>query len=156
MAGSALRAYDRRVSQSADSEIARVIASHPEVAAAWLFGSLARGDARPDSDADVAILLSDPSATAASHHRALGALALDLEHALGGRRIDLAVLDDRTSPVFAHRVLAEGRLVHEADRERRVRFEWRANVRYLDFRPTWELAARSAAQGFQRWLERDR
>ncbi|MDQ3032366.1 MAG: nucleotidyltransferase domain-containing protein [Myxococcota bacterium] len=144
------------MSQSADSQIARVVASRPEVAAAWIFGSFARGDARPDSDVDVAILLADASATAATHHRALGALALDLEHALGGRRIDLAVLDDRTSPIFAHRVLAEGRLLHEADRERRIAFEWRASVRYLDFRPTWELAARSAAEGFQRWLERDR
>ncbi len=139
-----------------DTAIAETLAARPEIAAAWLFGSEARGDAGPESDVDLAILFVDASATAATQHRLLAQLALDLEHALGGRRIDLVVLSGRTSPIFAHRVLADGRLVHEADRERRVDFEWRANVRYLDFRPTWERAARRARQGLLDWLDAER
>lgn len=134
---------------SIDDAIAGVVARRPEIAAAWLFGSHARGEAREDSDVDIAILFRDPEATAARHHRLLGSLALDLEHALGAP-IDLAVLVDRTSPIFVHRVLIEGRLVHELDRSRRVAFEARAHVRYLDFQPTWALAARHALAGFSR------
>lgn len=145
--------YDPSVAGSVDTAVAETMAPHPEIAAAWVFGSEARGEARAESDVDVAVLFCDPGAKAASHHRLLGTLALDLEHALGGRRVDLVVLDARTSPIFAHRVLAEGRLVYEADVERRVDFEWRATVRYLDFRPTWERAARHARRGFLEWLE---
>jgi hypothetical protein len=34
-------------------------ASHPEVEEVWLFGSLARGDAVPGSDADLLVVLSE-------------------------------------------------------------------------------------------------
>ena len=34
------------------------LAAQPDVLAAYLFGSYARGDARPDSDVDLAVLLS--------------------------------------------------------------------------------------------------
>jgi predicted nucleotidyltransferase len=37
----------------------RLAERHPEIEAVWLFGSLARGDAVPGSDADVLIVLAD-------------------------------------------------------------------------------------------------
>ena len=70
-------------------------------------------------------------------------------------RIDLVVLESQ-GPMFCHRVLSEGRRVYEADRERRVDFESDAYVRYFDFKPTWDIAARHAMAGLRRKLERQR
>jgi uncharacterized protein len=37
----------------------RLVEQHPEIEEIWLFGSLARGDAAPGSDADLLVMLSD-------------------------------------------------------------------------------------------------
>jgi predicted nucleotidyltransferase len=124
----------------------------PEVAAAWIFGSVARGEAREDSDLDVAIALRRDVSNA-TRGRLLGLVASRLERAARGRIIDLVVLEDQ-GPIFQHQVLAEGVLVYDADPERRVDVESTAHVRYLDFRPTYDIAAKAATKGFRRWLER--
>lgn len=46
----------RRDLQKAAQRLAR---NHPEIEEVWLFGSLARGDAVPGSDADLLILLDE-------------------------------------------------------------------------------------------------
>jgi hypothetical protein len=66
--------------------------------------------------------------------------------------IDLVVLETQ-GPIFRHRVLSEGRCIYEADRDRRVDFESTTYVEYLDFRPTWDIAARHAIDGMRSWLE---
>jgi uncharacterized protein len=137
--------------RSRDRAIAAVMASYPEVAASWLFGSEARGEARPDSDVDVALLLRERGKTAADVYRLLGSIAADLEQVAPGRRIDLVLLDQQ-GPVFQHRVLLEGRLVYDADPDRRVDFESDSYVRYFDFLPTHRLAQRYAAAGFRDWF----
>lgn len=136
--------------------IGRVLSQHPEVAAAWLFGSAARDELRPDSDIDVALVLARRSDTAAQHHRALGRLAAEVEQVAGGRLVDLVVLDPIRDPMFCHRVLSEGILVHDSDRERRFDFESTAHIRYLDWLPTWNLAAPHALAGIRARLERRR
>ena len=39
--------------------VQRLAQAHPEIEEVWLFGSLARGDATPGSDADLMVVLSD-------------------------------------------------------------------------------------------------
>ncbi len=39
--------------------VKRMVENHPEIEEVWLFGSLARGDAVPGSDADLMVLLSE-------------------------------------------------------------------------------------------------
>lgn len=135
--------------------LGHALEAFPEVAAAWLFGSRARGDARSESDVDVAVLLR-PEADSRDP-ALLGAMASALEDAAGDLPIDLVVLDlARQGPVFCHRVLAEGELVHEGDRAMRVAFESTTYSRYLDYRPTWDLAAGRSVQGFRRWLRERR
>lgn len=53
--------------EAAVTAIRQVLASHPEVEAAILYGSRARGTARPDSDLD--LLVTVPDAWLASHSR---------------------------------------------------------------------------------------
>jgi predicted nucleotidyltransferase len=103
-----------------------------DLCCAYLFGSWARGDARRDSDVDVAVLFSaDPPRTLAGLHLDL---ADRLKGALGGRPVDLVVLNH--APVdLVHRVLRDGVLLLERDRSARIRFEVRARNEYFDLLP---------------------
>lgn len=114
-------------------EIAQVFAARNEDAAAvYLFGSVARGQGRADSDVDVAVLYGKPVEPGLAGLR-LG-LAGDIEERLG-RRVDLVVLDNQP-PDLVHRVLRDGLLILENDRSARIRFEVTARNEYFDVLPT--------------------
>lgn len=100
-------------------------------AAAWLFGSQARGTARADSDVDVAVLYG----TAPDWSGAGGVFDVegDLEK-LVRRPVQVIPLD--TAPVdLVHRVLRDGVLLVERDRQRRITFEVRSRNEYFDLLP---------------------
>lgn len=102
-----------------------------DVYAAYLFGSVARGTARPDSDVDVAVLLD------AGRPKTLAEMPTALQQDLTlllGRPVDLVVLDG-APPDLVHRVLRDGRLILDRDRSRRIAFEVRARNVYFDMRP---------------------
>lgn len=103
----------------------------PGVYAAYLFGSVARGEATPNSDVDVGILLDGgvPTTLAELPTR----LAEDLS-ALLGRTVDLVVLDG-ASPDLIHRVLRDGHLLLDRNRSRRIAFEVKARNEYFDLKP---------------------
>lgn len=104
------------------------------VAAAWLFGSRARGTAGPSSDIDVAVLFSqDPPRTlAAVPSDLLAGVAHEL--GAGAPRVDLVVVN-HASCDLVHRVLRDGLLLVEHDRSARVRFETRKRAEYFDLKP---------------------
>lgn len=131
--------------------IANILAEYEPVAAAYLFGSYARGNATQHSDLDIGIVFRRRGDSALTHHRLIGDLANRLERLVPAAKADVVVLEGQ-SPIFQHRVLAEGRLVYEADRERRIDFESDAHVRYFDWKPTYEIARRRHRAGFRRWL----
>jgi predicted nucleotidyltransferase len=133
------------------AELAAVLERHREVAAAYVFGSVARGDATADSDLDVGIVFARRGDTAREHVDLIGAIAAEIEGVGGFRRVDIVVLESQ-GPIFCHRVLAEGALVYERDPERRVDFESDVLVRAFDFRPTYEIATRGQIAAFRRWL----
>ena len=113
-------------------EIAHALAARNERAAAvYLFGSLARGEGKADSDVDLAVLYGKAVEPGLAGLKL--ALAGDLEERLG-RRVDLVVLDNQP-PDFVHRVLRDGVLVHESDRSVRIRFEVAARNEYFDVLP---------------------
>ena len=113
-------------------EIAHVFAARNEDAAAvYLFGSVARGEDRPDSDVDVAVLYGKPVEAGLAGLKL--ALAGDLEARLG-RRVDLVVLDSQP-PDLVHRVLRDGLIVLENNRSTRIRFEVNARNAYFDVLP---------------------
>jgi hypothetical protein len=98
-------------------------------------------------------VLGDSNPVAADHYWMVADIASRLEVALGGRPIDVVLLEPR-GPMFCHEVLRDGRRVYTADRDRCVDFESDTHIRYLDFRPTWEIAARERVRGMRRWLDR--
>lgn len=129
----------------------RLFGRYPLVAAVYLFGSVARGEARPESDLDLGLVFLQRGDTAHRHLALISELEYEVEKLIDQPRADLVVLEPQ-GPIFCHRVLLEGRLIHEGDRERRIDFESETFVRAFDFRPTWDLATRGKAQSIRRWL----
>ena len=108
------------------------LTSQPDVAAAYLFGSLAQGTAMPHSDVDVAILLMPSSDEAYLATRRLQLIA-ELE-LFANRQMDVVVLNQ--SPLLLrHQVLLHGRRLYEGNRHERVEFEVRTHQLYNDIRP---------------------
>lgn len=114
----------------------RILESEPDVAYALLFGSSARGTARPDSDADIAIELA---ADAPRDVGALGRLSARLESA-AGHSVDLVLLDEAPAPL-AYRIFRDGRLLVERDHGALVARKARALLEYLDFKPVEDRCA---------------
>lgn len=103
----------------------------PDLVAVYVFGSVARGTARPSSDVDVAVLFVRKSPGRLDGPR----LALEgtLERALG-RRVDLIELNQ--APVdLRTRVLRHGRLLFERDRSARIAFEVQTRNEAFDLAP---------------------
>lgn len=128
----------RRAAPERDQVVARLrsffTTYDADVVAAYLFGSTARGQARPGSDVDVAVLLAaPPPATLAS-------IPVELESALThdlGITTQVVILN--RSPVdLVKRVLRDGILIAERDRSRRIAFEVRARNAYWDLLPVLE------------------
>jgi len=107
------------------------------IAAAYLFGSVARGTARLDSDVDVGVLYSvAPPKTLAGMFDLEG----DLEAALG-KPVQVVVLN--YAPVdLIIRVLRDGKLLVDRDRSRRIQFEVRSRNEFWDLEPYLRLYRR--------------
>jgi predicted nucleotidyltransferase len=119
-----------------------VLAPRADVAAAYLFGSTARGEARPDSDIDIAVLFATPQPRTLD---ARFSLEGDLERALG-KPVDLIVLND--APVDLRiRVLRGGRLLLERAPGARIAFEVMTRNEAFDIEPI--LARYRAPRGPQ-------
>ena len=109
-----------------------VLPRRPEVRAAYLFGSAARGE--PAADLDLGLVLAGPLPgpfwpdEVASDLLSAGA-PLQPE-------LDLRCLS-RASPRFLREVLRDGRLLYEQSRAERIRFEVAALGAWADFRPWW-------------------
>lgn len=103
----------------------------PEIAAAYLFGSVARGTSQPGSDVDVGILYSEEPP------RTLSGLGLDLEGDLEKLlRLPVQVVVLNRAPVdLVIRVLRDGKLLFEGNASRRVRFEVRSRMEFWDLEP---------------------
>ena len=106
-------------------------AAAADVVAAWLFGSFARGDARADSDVDVAVLSRHtPAAT-------FEALPLRLEgeiERLLQRTTQVVVMNGAPADLRA-RVLRDGVLLVDRDPSFRIRFEVRTRNEWFDLQP---------------------
>jgi predicted nucleotidyltransferase len=134
------------------ARLAPVFAARAEIAAVYVFGSVARGEARPESDVDLGLVFGRRSRVDGLPGDLLAELAYEIGKRTDQRHVDLVVLEPQ-GPIFCHRVLCEGRLIYEGDRDRRVDFESETMVRAFDFRPTWELATRGKELALRRWLK---
>ena len=130
---------DRATLDELETTLREYLASQPDVVAGYIFGSRAQGRARPGSDVDVAVLLSDDLDGETRFMRRLR-LGGEVEGAIGCRT-DLVVLND-APPLLQHQVLKYGRLVFERDRRARVEFEVGAGKVYADLKPMYDFFTR--------------
>lgn len=119
----------------ARAALSAAIASEPDVVAAYLYGSLTRGEAGPLSDVDVALLVSDPRTGEAVRARTTDALC----RRLGTSRVDVVLLAE-SPPPLSYRVVRDGLLVASRDAAVLERFITRTVLQYLDFKPMRDRA----------------
>jgi predicted nucleotidyltransferase len=108
-----------------------------EVEAAYIFGSVVTGRARPDSDVDIAVLVSKRVMRQDPFRYRLELMG-DLAGVLGRNDVDLILLN-QSPPLLAHRVLKTGRLIFERSPSARVAFQVQTVNRYLDTVPMRNL-----------------
>ena len=106
--------------------IAKKLEQQPEVLLAYLFGSHAKGKARPDSDIDIAVLV-DESKIAGGHLDT----QMRLSALIDNDRVDLVILND-APPLLQHQVLKHGIKLFSRDKAKQVDFVFNAITRYLD------------------------
>ena len=132
------------------SGLASYFAGKPGVPAAWLFGSHAEGRSHRESDVDVAVLLEygrHPDARARFGARV--AMTADLIALLHRNEVDLVVLND-APPMFARRVVLDGRLVHCSDAHAEHSFRRDVQLRAADIGPFLERMRRIKMEALSR------
>lgn len=115
--------------------LGRVLKDKP-VAAAYLYGSAARGETTPLSDVDIGLLIRSPLSLLEKLDLEL---AVEVELAsLGCGRSEVRVVNE--APIALRgELVTEGILLYSADESERVDFETRARGEYFDFLPCLEL-----------------
>jgi uncharacterized protein len=105
-----------------------ILAGEARMRFAYLFGSVASGENRPDSDIDVAVML-EPRGTllddAALHDR--------LADATIGTEVDMLVLND--APLWLRFRAVGGRVLFSRDERVRIADRERVEKEFLDFKP---------------------
>jgi predicted nucleotidyltransferase len=92
------------------AEVGRVVEElFPEALGVWVYGSMADGTARPDSDLDIAILGQEPIRLGWDELERIGELSLRL-----GREVDLVDLRS-VPPLLQFEVFANGQRVAARD-----------------------------------------
>jgi hypothetical protein len=118
------------------------LAGRAEILEAYLFGSVARGQARAHSDVDVAVYV-DAAAARDDGFGYEATLSADLASFLGTDRVDVVRLD-RAPPLLYHRVLRDGIRLLSRDLAATTTREGRALSRYCDYLPQLAKIERAA------------
>jgi len=132
------------VDRSLVERLARALEPRTEILEAYLFGSQARGDARSDSDVDVAVYIDEARADSGPFGYQAD-LTTHLMDALGMNAVDVAVLNT-APPLLYHRVLRDGVRLLSRDLRATATRAGQALSRYFDFLP--QMAKMDAARRF--------
>jgi len=119
------------------------------VVLAYLFGSQAEGRAGPLSDLDFAVLFGPdvPREAWADRQIKLMGKLMDL---FARDDVDLVVLN-RATPVMAHQVAVRGRVLYEAQKGTRARFQVSALHRYEDTRHLRRIQTQSLLERVEQY-----
>lgn len=137
---------------SVADRVARYFASHsPQgVAAAYLFGSHARGSPHAESDVDIGLVLHVARFPDRASRDRLGlGLSTGLIEATHCNALDVVVLND-ASPELSATVVTQGRRVYLSDPDVDRDFRRTAQLRYADLRPFLERTRRTKLEAIRR------
>ena len=111
--------------------ISRVLERHEEILFAYLYGSVARGEAGKESDIDIGVFLRKGFKPGVFYEVEIAA---EIERECSLRDVEVAVLN-RGRLRFLNQVLRHGRLIFSRDEKARVAFETYVTKAYIDFLP---------------------
>lgn len=122
-------------------QLRSALESDSRVLVAYLYGSFARGTARPDSDLDIAVVF------AGRIDAHLGGPLDELRDAIERAcRRPCDLVDARAVPAdLVHRILRDGILLVERDRSARIAFEVARRNEYFDILPILQEYRRGRA-----------
>lgn len=113
------------------------VLAHFPVELAYLHGSVARGSPEPESDIDLAIVLTEPLPEAAARLKLEFDLQAAIEDACGLKRVDVRTINH--APLLAlGEIVQAGLCLYARDQEKKADFESLVRRKYFDFRPQAE------------------
>jgi predicted nucleotidyltransferase len=115
-------------------------ARQPDVVVAYLFGSVAHGQADRLSDVDIAVLLDEHLGDEEDVEQQLRFMG-DLDE-YTDREVQVIILN-RAPPLLAYQVVRHGILLYERSRSERIAFEVRTRKVYFDLKPRLDFHTRS-------------
>jgi len=113
-------------------KLAGALEGREEVLEAYVFGSVARGEAAAHSDVDVAVYVREDMIENDTGFGYASQVASDLMKALGSNEVDVVVLNG-APPLLYHRVLRDGVRIISRDLAATTTREGHALSRYCDF-----------------------
>ncbi len=128
------------------AEVSPVLSGFSEIVAAYLFGSAAAGQMRPDSDVDIAILLDQESNI--DRKKILESLLPRLCRPLRAD-VHLLILND-ASYLVRSQVLNKGRLIYVKNSRQLALFRMKSVVFFAEFAPYMH----QTRKGFQNRIRR--
>ncbi len=97
---------------------------------AYLFGSVAEGKEGVLSDIDIAVYFDEKVDYFDEKVKLLG----EIMNILRKDDIDIVVLNI-SPPLISHRIVKFGKLIYSKDEKKRIEYEVRSVLRYLDWKP---------------------
>jgi len=112
---------------------------------AYLFGSCVEGKVGKISDIDIAVYFDDKLTSSVMFDKKLKIMA-ELSSLLDKDEIDIVILND-AYPIIEHRIIKNGKVIFSIDESRRIDYEVKAVMRYLDFKPYIEKYTKETLYG---------
>jgi len=136
--------------EKALEKIRKVLSKRPEVLAAYLYGSHAKGYAREDSDIDVAIMMSPDFS--GDPYKYQFDLECDVSRAVGEAKVETILLNNMGYPLRYNASIG-GRLFYSRDDIKRAREEIKIQNAREDFGDFFEKLLHYNLQGARRYLD---
>jgi len=113
-------------------QIREVLKKRGEILVAYLYGSIAKGYQRKESDIDVGLILKEDFEAEALYP---AHIAGEIKKKCGlHQEVDVRILNNQALR-FLHQVIREGEVILSNDEKERIKFETFVIDRYLDFKP---------------------
>lgn len=116
-----------------------------KVVFAYLFGSQVKGDIGRLSDVDIALYLDEDLNDSKRFNMKLKIMG-ELSALFKRDDIDIVILND-AYPLLEHRIIKQGEVIFSEDEKKRVDYEVKAVMRYLDFKPFIEKHTKETLYG---------